>query len=107
MIQETHEEKVITYVLGMLEDARARGTIKGGRFRLDAAGLKRYRELREVEKFKPTPKETETAYVLLSNPPEEVLKAYQDVGKIEFKWKEIHWWIITQVKRTFKTLLKK
>ena len=100
------EDKVIVYVMGLLEDSLARKEIKGGRFRLDAEGMKYYKQLVK-EKFKPTKQEIEIAYTLLSSPPKEVFEAYQMLGKLKVEPLRIHIWIWVHIKRFFKTLLKK
>ena len=100
------EDKVIVYVMGLLQDSLTRGEIKGGRFRLDAEGLKYYKQLVK-EKFKPTKQEVEIAYALLSSPPKEVLEAYQQLGKLKVEPLRIHVWIWVHIKRLFKNMLKK
>ena len=81
----TREEKVIMYVMGLLEESIRAGTLRGGRFRLADEGLQCFHELKE-QKFKPTKDELETAFVLLSSPPEEIKEAYRLHGKIEFSF---------------------
>ena len=87
----THEEATIIYTMGLLEDARAKG-LKGGRFRLDVDGMKAYAEMRK-EKFRPTDKEIEAAFMLLRTPPDEIKQAYLEHGKIKFKWSSAHIWL--------------
>lgn len=72
----THEEKVIVYTLGLIESGLKTGMVQGGRLRLDPEGLEEYEKLKR-EGFRPTPSEIETAYVLLSDPPEKARKLFQ------------------------------
>lgn len=104
-MKETYEEKVITYVLGILDDAKARGTIRGGTFRLSKEGLQEYEQLKK-EKFHPSQKDIEAAFVLLSQPPDEILAAYKEHGKIQFEWSTIHLWIWMYIKRFFIFMIK-
>jgi hypothetical protein len=93
----TREEKVLIYVMGLLEDARASG-LKGGRFRLAADGLDMYRQLK-AEKFKPTQEEMEIAFVLIKSPPDEINQAYKQYGILKFEWASAHVWLWIMFKR--------
>jgi hypothetical protein len=97
----THEEKVIVYVMGILDSSVQTGTIRGGRFRLDKNGRKEYEALK-ASGFRPTKQEIETAYILLSAPPPEVIKAYEQCGKIAFEWRYAHKWLWLMILRLFK-----
>ena len=66
-------DKVTTYVLGMLDNARDAKIITGGRIQLTEAGKKEYERLKK-EGFKPTEQEIEIAFTLISDPPPEVIK---------------------------------
>lgn len=100
MEKMTHEEKVILYVMGILDSSVQTGVLRGGRFRLDNAGRKEYESLK-ASGFRPTKQEIETAYVLLSSPPPEVIAAYEKCGKIAFEWRYAHKWLWLHLKRLF------
>jgi hypothetical protein len=100
MEKMSHEEKVILYVMGILDSSVNTGALRGGRFRLDKAGRKEYEALK-ASGFHPNKHEIETAYVLLSSPPPEVIKAYEKCGKIAFEWSFAHKWLWRHLKRLF------
>lgn len=96
----SREEKIIVYVMGILDSSIQTGTVRGGRFRLDKAGRKEFESLK-ASGFRPTKQEIETAYVLLNSPPPEVIKAYEKCGKVAFEWRFVHKWLWVMLKRLF------
>lgn len=95
-----HEEKVIIYTMGVLEELQKNKTISGGRIRLDENGMEIYHQLK-AKNFRPTEEEMQHVIALIQNPPEEIKKKFIRHGKIKYNVPIISW-LCNNIKKLLK-----